>query len=208
MEERDILKKGAERLGVAFSAVHAEAFSVYLAELLKWNSKINLTAITDPKEIIIKHFLDSLSLVPMLPEGPFAAADIGSGAGFPGLPLKIVRPDIELTFIEPSRKKAAFLKNTARSLGLTGVTVAEKKVEDAAGELAGRFDVILSRAFREPRLLLPLIAPLLREGGSVVLSVGPETEFAPPEGWRAIREEEIILPFSDYRRRLVKYIQG
>lgn len=208
MDEREVLKKGAERLGVPFATAHAEAFSLYLSELLKWNAKVNLTAITGPEEVAVKHFLDSLSLFRLLPEGHFSAADVGAGAGFPGLPLKIVRPDMALTLIEPARKKAAFLKNIARTLGLTGVYVVEEKVEDAAGEFAGRFDVVLSRAFREPRLLLPLAAPLLGEGGSVVLSVGPEQEPAPPEGWVVAREEEITLPFSDYKRTLIRYIQA
>lgn len=205
MDEREVLKKGAEGLGVSFTPAHAAAFSLYLSELLKWNAKVNLTAITGPEEVAVKHFLDSISLLRLLPESPFLMADVGAGAGFPGLPLKIVRPDLDLTLIEPARKKAAFLKNMARILGLAGVSVVEEKVEDAAVELAGRFDVVLSRAFREPRLLLPLAAPLLKEGGSVVLSVGPETGPAPPEGWLVAREEEIVLPFSDFRRTLIKY---
>lgn len=208
MDEREVLKRGSERLGVPFAPAHADAFSLYLSELLKWNAKVNLTAITGPEEVAVKHFLDSLSLFRLLPEGSFSAADVGAGAGFPGLPLKLVRPDMALTLIEPARKKAAFLKSIARALGLAGVMVFEKKVEDAAGELGGRFDVVLSRAFREPRLLLPLAAPLLKEGGSVVLSVGPEQEPAPPEGWVVAREEELLLPFSDYRRRLIRYVQA
>ncbi|MBI5190526.1 MAG: 16S rRNA (guanine(527)-N(7))-methyltransferase RsmG [Nitrospirae bacterium] len=200
-----ILIDGASRLGVSLSEAQAAAFGVYLDELLKWNRRINLTAITSPREVVIKHFLDSLSICRLIPEGPARAVDIGTGAGFPGLPLKIARPGLDVTLDEPNRKKAAFLRHMARTLGLEGVSVVEDKVEDIQpGE--GGFGVVLSRAFRDPALLLPLVRPLLAESGLVALSLGPENTLEPPEGWRMLSEEEITLPYSDIGRRLVVYV--
>jgi len=143
-----------------------------------------------------------------LPEGPFAAADIGSGAGFPGMPVKLARPDMEITLVEPARKKAVFLRQAARELGLAGVTVSEDKVEEFAGKQAGRFDVVISRAFRDPDRLLPLAGPLLSPDGRIVLALGPEWPGVPPPGWMVASMETVALPFSDITRRLVVLARG
>jgi len=200
-----ILREGASALGVALSPGQADAYSRYLSELLRWNKKVNLTAIDDPAEAVVKHLLDSIALCRMLPDGPFSAADIGSGAGFPGLALKVARPDMAVTLVEPSHKKAAFLRHVIRLLGLTGAEVLAGKVEDMAETHAGKFDVVFSRAFKEPGGLLPLAGPLLKNGGSVVLSLGPGASGDVPVGWRVERSEDIALPFSDIGRRLVVY---
>lgn len=199
-----MLKDGAAALGVGLGDAELSAFELYLAELVKWNKVTNLTAVDIPGDVVIKHFLDSIALAPLLPEGPFRAVDVGAGAGFPGLPLKIVRPDMELTLVEPARKKAAFLKQAARALGLSGVDVLEEKVEAVAGPCGGGFDVLLSRAFREPAGLLAVAGALVAPGGAAVLSLGPGASPAAPVGWRVVAEREITLPFSDYRRRLVR----
>lgn len=201
----DILAKGAAELGVELSSQAAERFELYLSLIVKWNIKINLTAIDEPREVVIKHFLDSLIVCRALPEGPFAAADIGSGAGFPGIPVKLARPDMEITLVEPARKKAVFLRQAARELGLAGVTVSEDKIEQFAGKQAGRLDVVLSRAFRDPDRLLPLAGPLLSPAGRIVLALGPEWAGVPPPGWRLESLEMVALPFSDITRRLVVF---
>src|SRR5512143_3902603 len=130
----------------------------------KWNARINLTTVTDPREVVVKHFLDSIALCPLLPEGSFRAADIGTGAGFPGLAIKLVRLDMEITLVEPVHKKASFLKQAVRLLGLTGVTVLAERLGPDPEELAERFDVVFSRAFKGPDELLPLAAGLLADG--------------------------------------------
>jgi 16S rRNA (guanine527-N7)-methyltransferase len=205
LDFNDLLIKGASQLGVALTGVQVDAFAVYLAELLKWNAKTNLTAIDEPGEVLVKHFLDSLTLVRMLPKGRFRAADIGSGAGFPGLALKVVLPEMELVSVEPARRKAAFQRQAARLMGLKSVTVLERRLEDVLPEEA-MFDVVLSRAFKEPGLLLPGLSGLLAQGGRVVLSVGPEQTLQPPEGWTILASEKIILPFSEYSRTVATYI--
>jgi 16S rRNA (guanine527-N7)-methyltransferase len=204
MDLKKLLTDGARELGVPLSEGQADAFMLYLRELRKWNQKTNLTAIEDPKEIVIKHFLDSLSLIKILPEDAKTAADIGSGAGFPGIPIKIAVPDLIIASVDPAHKKAAFQRHIIRLLGLEDIRVVEARVEDAA---AGpeRFDVIFSRAFKEPEGLLPLAGPLLAEGGQVVLSLGPSVGEEPPPGWEIARREEVALPFSDIKRILASY---
>jgi len=208
MDERAIrarLEEGAASPGVPLTAGQADALMRYLAELLRWNARVNLTSITDPIDCVVKHFLDSLSLAKLLPDTPFKVADIGSGAGFPGLVLKVVRPDMDLTLVEPARKKGNFLKHIIRTLGLQGVQVYEGKVVQLAVDCPGSFDMILSRAFKEPGELLPLVGPLLRTGGVVAQSLGPGASAEPPAGWSALPPDDITLPFSDYKRRLVLF---
>ncbi|MEW6215889.1 MAG: 16S rRNA (guanine(527)-N(7))-methyltransferase RsmG, partial [Nitrospirota bacterium] len=94
------------------------AFMTYLSELKRWNKAYNLTSLSKDEDIIIKHFLDSLLYLKAIPDGEIKIADVGSGAGFPGIPLKIIRPEIEMYLIEPSRKKSAFLRHIIRQVGL------------------------------------------------------------------------------------------
>jgi len=204
MDLKKLLTDGARELGVPLSAAQADAFMLYLSELRKWNQKTNLTAIEDPRDIVIKHFLDSLSLQRMLPPEAKTAADIGSGAGFPCIPIKIALPGLIISSVEPAHKKAAFQRHIIRLLGLEGIRVHETKVEDLAAK-PERFDIIFSRAFKEPEGLLPLALPLLSEGGEVILSIGPSTSEAPPPGWSVLRREEVNLPFSDIKRTLISY---
>jgi 16S rRNA (guanine527-N7)-methyltransferase len=121
-EARDLLKRGTRALGLDLAPEQIEQFLVYLELLLKWNRKINLTALRTPAEIISRHFLDSLLLLPYLPETG-RLLDIGSGAGFPGLPLKIARPGLTIDLVEATAKKASFLKEAVRRLELSGMNV-------------------------------------------------------------------------------------
>jgi 16S rRNA (guanine527-N7)-methyltransferase len=208
MDPTEILITGAAKLGVRLEKAQADAFRAYLEELLKWNRKVNLTAIADPGEIAVKHFLDSLALRRLMPGGRFSAADIGSGAGFPGIPLKIVLPGMRLVLVEPARKKATFLRHVIRLIGLEGADVAEEKIESFAGAHPGGFDVVLSRAFTEPAKLLPLVAPLLTASGRVSLSLGPGSPPVVVEGFHADITDEIVLPHSGIARTLVNYMKA
>jgi len=204
----NLLIEGSATLGVDMTPAQADAFDAYLGELLKWNAKTNLTAIEKPSEVVIKHFLDAIALCPLLPEGPFDAADIGSGAGFPGMAIKILRPDMTILLIEPAKKKAVFLRHIARTLKLDGVTVIEEKAESLAESHAGSFDVIFSRAFKAPAGLLPVASSLLKEDGRVILSLGPGAPSELPPGWSVFSEKEITLPFSDFCRRLLSLVKS
>ena len=119
-ENRNLLVEGVKAFGIDLDEKKVGAFDLYLRELLKWNQKINLTAIRSEKGIVVKHFLDSLSAYPYLSK-PSSLLDIGSGAGFPGIPLKMVEPFLEVTLIDSVRKKVDFQKHIIRTLGLKGI---------------------------------------------------------------------------------------
>ncbi len=138
----DLLKKGLTELGFMPSEEQTNAFMTYLSELKKWNKAYNLTGLKEDKDIIIKHFFDSLLYLKALPDGEITVADVGSGAGFPGLPIKIIRPEIEMYLIESSRKKAAFLKHIIRQLGLKKAEVIEKRIEETRAKQAGLLSLI------------------------------------------------------------------
>src|SRR5512136_2480639 len=165
-ENKDLLVEGARSFGVYLDGKAIESFEIYLKELLKWNQKINLTAIRSEKGIVLKHFLDSLSVYPYLPEHS-VVLDIGSGAGFPGIPISIVHPTVEVTLMDSVRKKVDFQKHIIRILGLNGTKAIHARAQDKGilKDLGGHFDIILSRAFSDLQTVLALSLPFLRQGG-------------------------------------------
>ncbi len=168
-----ILARGASALGAPLSPPQLDQFARYLTELEKWNRRINLTGTRDPHEIVIRHLLDSLAGERVLRDlvGEAEIADLGSGAGFPGLPLKIARPSLRLTLIEPRQKRAAFLLHVCGVLGLSGVQVVEETIgaDSPPPEYAGRFDRVLMRAVADPIEAVRLARPLLRQEGKVAV---------------------------------------
>jgi 16S rRNA (guanine527-N7)-methyltransferase len=178
----DLLRAGAERLGVRLQPAQVEAFGRYLAELLRWSVQINLTGLRRPEEIVRAGFLDSLSCLALLPRDARRALDIGPGAGFPSVPLKIARPHLALTLVEASRKKASFLRHVTRCLALSGVRVVQDRAERLARnpEEARTYDVAFARAVAPPEEQALLALPFLRPGGVFVAQVSrasilPET---------------------------------
>ena len=174
-ENKELLTKGAKVFGVYLDKKTFEAFDLYLKELLKWNQKINLTAIRSEKGIILKHFLDSLSVYPYLNlTKPSMLLDIGSGAGFPGIPLKMVEPSLEVTLIDSVRKKVDFQRHIIRMLGLKGIQAIHGRVQDKEilKSMEGRFDIVISRAFSDLRTLLILSFPFPKKGGRVLAMKG------------------------------------
>lgn len=157
--------------GYGIDADTGEKFAEYLRFLSEYNRSVNLTAITEEAEIIDKHFVDSLAAAAYVPEGA-SVLDMGSGAGFPGVPLKLVRPDIRLTTLDSSGKKCAFLRALRTRLGFEA-EVAESRAEDF-GRGAGReaFDTVVSRALAELRVLAELGLPLVRTGGRLIAYKG------------------------------------
>lgn len=159
---------------------HIEAFALYAVELMQWNTRHNLTAITDPQGIEVRHFLDSLTCLLVLDiQSGNRVVDIGSGAGFPGLPLRIVRPQIHLTIIEATGKKADFCRNIVEALHLENVEVLHARAEDI-GQMAehrGRYDWALARSVASLRVLVEYLLPLLRVGGQAIAQKG-DTAYA------------------------------
>lgn len=210
---KDLLVEGAKAFGIDLDEKKIEAFELYLKELLKWNRKINLTAIRSEKEILLKHFLDSFSAYPYLPERCFIL-DIGSGAGFPGIPLKIVQPTIELTLIDSVRKKVDFQRHVIRILDLKGVEAIHGRVQDKGilRDLGGRFDIILSRAFSDLQSLLALSQPFLKRAGKVIAMKGEVDDdeirlLTGAEGipYRLQKTVPLILPFSSFKRTILLF---
>ena len=169
----DSLKNGAREAGVVLDQKMLQAFLLYLSELKEWNKKINLTSLKEDEAIVTNHFIDSLSIIPYLPSSA-TVLDLGSGAGFPGVPLKIAVPALTITLLEATRKKANFLRHIIRILGLTNITVVECRAEkfSEAEPAHPGFDFVLARALAPLKTLLRLGAPLAREGGYLVAMKG------------------------------------
>jgi len=169
---RNALVNGAKAMGLNLSDENIKAFELYAAELKKWNRKINLTAITSDREIAIKHFVDSLMMVQELGEAD-CVLDIGSGAGLPALPIKIVRPDLDVTSVDAVAKKINFQRHVARILRLDSFHAVHARIESLHASHAHKFDVITSRAFSDLRLFVSLAEPLLAKNGRIIAMKGP-----------------------------------
>lgn len=187
----------------------------YLALLREWNTRFNLTAIEDPGEMLTKHFLDSLTCARAL---DFTAAktliDVGTGAGFPGLVLKIAFPHLEVTLLDSLEKRLRFIERVADHLGLAGVTTVHARAEDAAAagaELRERYEVVTSRAVARLRVLLEWTLPFARVGGMLIAMKGPDIAPEVDEAGPALRKlggavervEQFTLPGTDVGRSLV-----
>lgn len=165
------LKKGADELEITISSEQLESFTIYANELCKWNRKINLTSITLPEEIAIKHFIDSLTLLKYA-DMKGDLLDIGSGGGFPAIPLKIISPDTRIVSVDAVEKKINFQRHVIRTLGLTGFTALHSRVEKLFPEYKGRFSCIVSRAFADIPEFVKHSLPLLAENGFIVAMKG------------------------------------
>lgn len=162
-------------LGINMTAHQEDAFAWYASELVAWNQRVNLTAITDLQSIEVKHFLDSLTCMLVMGARPVGrVVDVGTGAGFPGLPLKIINPQLRMTLIESVGKKAAFCRHVVQSLGLEGVEVLHSRAE-RVGHLEGHrqvYDWALARAVAEMAALVEYLLPLLSIGGQAIIQKG------------------------------------
>jgi len=203
------LLRGAQELGIALTRSHLACFRVYYQELIEWNQRFNLTAITDDEGVQVRHFLDSLSCLLALPEADLQAGarvvDVGSGAGFPGLPLKIVCPGMHLTLVEATRKKADFLRHLTARLGLRRVEVVCARAEELGRlpEHRERYDWAVARAVAEMPTLAEYLLPLVRVGGAAVAQKG---EGGPAEVQAA--EAAICLLGGHVRRLLPVHLHG
>ena len=167
------LHAGAAALGIGLSPDQLAAFNCYREALLAANRRTNLTAITDPAAVEIRHFVDSLTCLlawPTVTDRPMQVIDIGAGAGFPGLPLKLIRPQIGLTLVDSVGKKTAFLAGLVRHLNLEAATVVTARAEDLARQPAYReqYDVALARAVAPAPVLVEYALPFLRVGGRLI----------------------------------------
>ena len=150
-------------------------FETYYQNLISWNQKFNLTAITDKGEVAVKHFLDSVIAQRYFPYGA-SVVDVGSGAGFPAIPLKIVRGDLDITMLEALNKRVNFLQDTLAVLDLPGKALHLRAEEAAYGPMRESFDVATARAVTNTKQLAQYLLPLVKVGGSAILYKGAEIE--------------------------------
>lgn len=171
-----LLQQGARLLGVELGEKEIALFDLYQSELLKWNAKTNLISEKTAGEIVTRHFLDSLSAAPFITKPQSRLIDIGCGAGFPGIPLKIVLPSIQLSLLETNRKKVSFLKHIIRSLNLDQTQTLHDRTENVVRTETWKekFDVVISRAALKLPDLLPLGDYFLAPDGLLITLKGPD----------------------------------
>lgn len=202
-------------MGAPLGKTELELFALYHRELLLWNRRINLVSERTSQEIVIRHFIDSLTPVPWIERPGGLLIDLGSGGGFPGLPLRIALPALQATLVESSRKKTSFLAHIVRTLGLDNVRIIQERVETLSGEpaCAGAFDTLLSRAaFKLPELLR-LASFFLKPEGLLIALKGPDPReemdeaqaLLTPAGMVRTDEKDLSLPFLNISRKIIVY---
>lgn len=211
------LERAAGAMGLALPPGALKQYETFLRAVIEWRRRINLTGATSLADLVALHVIDSLLplSVVSVPRGA-ALADVGSGAGFPGVPIKIARPDLRTTLVESSRRRVAFLEHVVRVLNVQGLTVTEARAETLARlvECRERFDVVVSRAVARAAISAELCLPLAALGGTVLLLKGPSAVRELIEAGQLIErlggalKTPVIraLPTTD-RRRLVAVIE-
>lgn len=214
MELKDILKDGSKEMNIEITDHQIDQLIKYKDILLEWNQKMNLTAISEEKEVMIKHFLDSLSCIQtkyLTNEGRMI--DVGTGAGFPGVPLKIALPNIELTLLDSLKKRISFLEEVCRETNLINVEFLHGRAEDFGQNKVYRekYDYAVSRAVAALNVLVEYCLPFVKVGGYFICQKGPGLIEELPEAKNAIKilggevVDQIVidLPFSDITHHIL-----
>ena len=202
-----------EQLNIKLTNTQIQAFQIYETLLLEWNQKFNLTAITDPDEIRLKHFYDSLTCLKVIQDEHTSIIDIGCGAGFPGIPLKIMLPGLRLVLVESVGKKATFCSAVVDALKLDNVSVLHARVEDLGRDPVHReqYDWAIARAVAAMPVLSEYLLPLVRFGGNMLAQKGAHSKEELSQAKNAIAilggqlkdVQEFNLPVNDENRALV-----
>lgn len=206
------MQEYSKRIGISLHVEQINQFYHYMQLLLEWNEKINLTAITEPEEIILKHFVDSMTIASYI-EKNTKLIDVGTGAGFPGIPLKIIREDIEITLLDSLNKRVNFLKEVIEQLGLNQIKAIHSRVEEIGKDNNYRetFDYATSRAVANLSTLAEYLIPLVKIQGCCISMKGPNIEEEIQQSKKAIsilggkieKIEKFQLPRSDIDRNIV-----
>ena len=201
-----------EKINIQIDDIKIQQFYEYMNLLIEWNKKINLTAITEPEDIILKHFIDSLTISKYV-NGKEKIADIGTGAGFPGIPIKIINPNVEMFLIDSLNKRIKFLEEVITRENLKNVYAIHARAEEIGHnkEYREKFDIVTSRAVARLNVLLEYMMPLLKIGGKCICLKGPNAEDELHEAKNALeilggkieKVEEIVLPDSDNKRKII-----
>lgn len=211
LEEFSIdFKDKANKINITISDEQIKKFYEYMNLLLEWNEKINLTAITEPKEVIMKHFIDSITVEKYINNGDLVA-DIGTGAGFPGIPLNIIKNNTNYVLVDSLNKRINFLNEVINDLNLKNIKTVHSRVEDFAKNNREKFDVATSRAVAALNILLEYLLPLVKVGGICVCMKGSNIEEEVSNAKKALevlggkieKIEEIVLPDSDVKRNII-----
>lgn len=211
-EFKDKMIINVDKLGINLSEIQLKQFYNYMNLLIEWNKKINLTAITEPDEIILKHFVDSLTISKYISDGT-KVVDVGTGAGFPGIPLKIYRQDLEIILLDSLQKRINFLDEVIRELNLEKIETVHSRVEDLGKDKKYReeFDIATSRAVANLSTLSEYLFPLVKVGGKVISMKGSLIQEELENSKNAIKilggqiekVDEFDLPNSDICRNIV-----
>ena len=210
MSLSQLLSDSASKLGIEVSDSELDLFVQYLGNLKKWNTTINLTAITDDREILINHFIDSISIVPLF-KGSGNILDIGSGGGFPGIPIKIIRPQFNITLLDSVNKKVSFMKDTIRKLGLEDIDAVWARAEDPNNGISrNSFDYVVTRAVGDITEVADLSSPYLSEQGVIVLMRGKKGKVEWEESnndisvrFELVEIHNFTLPGTDHLRTIL-----
>ena len=215
MKKEEFIEKMQEKstvLNVRFFVEQTEQFFDYMNLLIEWNEKMNLTAITDPDEIILKHFIDSITILNEI-ENNSKIVDVGTGAGFPGIPLSIMNPSLKITLVDSLNKRLIFLQEVVNKLGLKNIEIVHARAEEFGQNKKYRenFDVATSRAVANLSTLSEYLIPLVKVGGKVISMKAAEAQEEINEAKKAIeilggtieKVEEFNLPQSDIGRTVI-----
>lgn len=205
----ELLKASAEKMGIELSQNQLEKFDLYKKLLLEWNEKMNLTAITDDEGIAIKHFADSISVLPLIENKNASLIDVGTGAGFPGIPLKIANDGFKVTLLDSLNKRITFLEEVKKELGITNLECIHSRAEDGGRnvDLREKFDYCVSRAVARLSVLSEYCMPFVAVGGYFISLKGPDAAEELTEAQKAIsvlggkveKVVEITIPESDLK---------
>jgi 16S rRNA (guanine527-N7)-methyltransferase len=198
--QMQLLRQGCQAMGIPLSPAQVAQFEVYYRALVQWNAKFNLTAITGYDDVQVKHFLDCLAALPVIaeevgeplpPVRPLHLVDVGTGAGFPGLPLKLAAPRLKLTLMDGTGKKITFLRELLAQVGLPAVETVQGRAEEVgrSPSYRGQFDLVTARAVAPLNTLVEYVLPLVRRGGLAVLYKGAS---APQEFVEARKAIELL----------------
>ncbi len=211
-EWKKILQKQSKSLEIELEDKKQEQFYHYMELLQKWNENINLTAITEPEEVLQKHFIDSLTIMPYIKKDE-KVIDVGTGAGFPGIPLKIAKEDVEVTLLDALNKRLNFLNEIIQVLELSTIETIHLRAEEAGRnkDLREKFDVSVSRAVAPLSVLVEYLLPLVKVNGKCICMKGSNVEEEIRNSKKAIeilggnieKIEEFTLPNSDIKRNLI-----
>lgn len=206
------VKQKAQEIGYTLQEEQLEQFFTYKELLIEWNKKMNLTAIEQEEDIITKHFIDSLSIASYIPDTA-KVIDIGTGAGFPGIPLKILRKDLSITLLDSLNKRITFLEEVIRNLSLENIQAVHARAEELAHkeEYREQYDIAVSRAVAPMHTLLEYMLPYVKIGGKCICMKGPNLQEESKDlqncletlGGKIEKIEELVLPETEIKRNIM-----